>query len=568
MNRSKKLCLVLLALTLCVSLIAIPVCAASVQTQGEIEVALSTDKTEYEKTENIIATLVVKNNGDTPISNVSMKTNLIEGYLLAEDSSDVKSVELVEAGTETALETVMVPEIPQEPPVEEIPETKDSLVGLWVVVAMVSVAGISVLLITDKNAKKSVMMLVCVLMAGVMMFGLVSPAAAAVARQTIEVDTVITVGGEEVTVTAVVTYEYEVPVEPATIKGTIAYADNREKFIENAKVEIISVADPEQVVTVYSDANGAYSAVLPGGAYTVRISAEGFLPFTSLESVEDGQTIYLETYLLVEANPEDNESATIGGQITNSVTGVGIPEVQLTIYEGWNVTSGEPVATAQTDSTGNYTVELPLGNYTICMEREGFVPGHFNVAVPKGGNNSCHGVMTPNADSTMELGDMRIILTWGQYPSDLDSHLWGPTVDGEDMYHIYWRNESYDEDDEIMSFLDVDDISSYGPETTTVYDMTANGMYSFYVHDFTNRSSTSSTAMANSGAKVQVYMGEELIAQYHVPTSGVGSVWHVFDFDAVTGTIVSVNEFFNCSDSGSVGSPSAMLSLELDDKAE
>lgn len=340
------------------------------------------------------------------------------------------------------------------------------------------------------------------------------------------------------------------------IRGTVASAVDRTHYIENAMIQIRENASLELIRTAYSDVRGEYSATVPADTYKVRISADGYIPFESLETVAAGQTIYLETYLLVEGNEDDNLTGNIGGMITNSVTGLGIDGVSLTVRKGWNMLSGDVVATAQTSENGYYSVaDLPLGNYTVSMERHGFVPGHFNVAVTQGTNNNCHGVMTPDNESEVELGDMRIILTWGETPRDLDSHLWGPTSDGEGLYHISYRNMSYYENDINKAYLDVDDTSSYGPETTTIYDMDSNGTYSFYVHDYTNRSASESTEMSNSGAQVKVYMGETLIAQYNIPTSRIGTVWHVFDFNATTGTIASVNTFSNVSDPDEVGYP-------------
>ena len=44
--------------------------------------------------------------------------------------------------------------------------------------------------------------------------------------------------------------------------------------------------------------------------------------------------------------------------------------------------------------------------------------------------------------------------------------------------------------------------------------------YSYYVHDFTNGYSSSSTAMAASGAKVQVYAGNVCYFTFNVPNEG------------------------------------------------
>jgi hypothetical protein len=129
------------------------------------------------------------------------------------------------------------------------------------------------------------------------------------------------------------------------------------------------------------------------------------------------------------------------------------------------------------------------------------------------------------------------------------------------MYHIYYSDMSYYDGNVRHAFLDVDDTSYDGPETTTVYGMTPNGTYSFYVHDYTNRNRTGSTVLANSGAKVEVYIGEDRIAQYFVPTSGIGNVWHVFDFNAIDGTIRSVNAFSTVSNPYRVGNPVATADL-------
>jgi hypothetical protein len=57
--------------------------------------------------------------------------------------------------------------------------------------------------------------------------------------------------------------------------------------------------------------------------------------------------------------------------------------------------------------------------------------------------------------------------------------------------------------------LDLDDIYSFGPETTTVYQQ-LTGIYRFSVHDFSNRGSFSSIALSNSNATVVVYRGSAL----------------------------------------------------------
>lgn len=94
----------------------------------------------------------------------------------------------------------------------------------------------------------------------------------------------------------------------------------------------------------------------------------------------------------------------------------------------------------------------------------------------------------------------------------------------------------------MIANLDLDDTTSYGPETSTVYAVSENGEYSFYVHDFTNRISSSSTALSNSGAQVKLYSGEVLVATFNIPQNRDGTLWHVFDYNVATDEFSVLNE--------------------------
>ena len=55
---------------------------------------------------------------------------------------------------------------------------------------------------------------------------------------------------------------------------------------------------------------------------------------------------------------------------------------------------------------------------------------------------------------------MRIVLTWGAAPADLDSHVEGTSSAGS-LFNINFVNK----DAGIVGNLDVDAVSGYGPET-------------------------------------------------------------------------------------------------------
>ncbi|MBQ9550294.1 MAG: hypothetical protein IJU87_05720 [Lachnospiraceae bacterium] len=73
-----------------------------------------------------------------------------------------------------------------------------------------------------------------------------------------------------------------------------------------------------------------------------------------------------------------------------------------------------------------------------------------------------------------------------------------------------------------------EDVTSYGPENTTLYPSLVSGEYIFYVHDFSNGYSETSTAMAGSGAKVTVFRGGEPVKTYEITPGKSGTVWNVF----------------------------------------
>lgn len=134
----------------------------------------------------------------------------------------------------------------------------------------------------------------------------------------------------------------------------------------------------------------------------------------------------------------------------------------------------------------------------------------------------------------IEPESIRIELTWGENPLDLDSHLVGPSVDGLGRFHVYFGNKTYyspgNSNRQLYAAeLDYDDTNSFGPEVTTIHALTP-GNYYFYVHDYSNGSSSTSKAMARSGATVKIYKGSDNvpISTFSVDSNRSGTYWNVF----------------------------------------
>jgi uncharacterized protein YfaP (DUF2135 family) len=132
----------------------------------------------------------------------------------------------------------------------------------------------------------------------------------------------------------------------------------------------------------------------------------------------------------------------------------------------------------------------------------------------------------------LPANQIRIVLTWGATPSDLDSHFFGPLADGT-RFHMYYPYSSGSSPWPDVVALDLDDVTSFGPETTTLFQQ-FNGVYKFSVHDYTNRNSTTSSQLSNSGAQVRVYKGANLIANFNVPLNQPATLWEVFELEGDT----------------------------------
>ena len=154
------------------------------------------------------------------------------------------------------------------------------------------------------------------------------------------------------------------------------------------------------------------------------------------------------------------------------------------------------------------------------------------VAVDAVAGATVDAVMSP----ILSVGETRIVLTWGATPTDLDSYLTGPLSD-DSTFWVYWLEPSAGTEGVDRVELDVDDVTSYGPETITILNQ-VDGVYQYLVHDFDNWGYDPSTGLANSQAQVNVYQGSELVATFDVPNQG-GTLWTVFQLDG--DTITSIN---------------------------
>jgi 5-hydroxyisourate hydrolase-like protein (transthyretin family) len=280
-------------------------------------------------------------------------------------------------------------------------------------------------------------------------------------------------------------------------------------------------------------ANGEFTLQLPVGEdYVLEASLTDYRTETMTFTVTAPGPIYLEAIRLQLATTD--ETGSISGCISDAATGNPVPEVTVYIRQGLGSNSGLILNTTSTNQDGVYSFEnLVPGGYTIELSAEGYTTAYYTVVVIGGElNANQNGTIT----RVLQEGETRIVLTWGETPRDLDSHLYGPTSDGY-RFEVYYGNKQYYEDDKIAVKLDVDDTSGYGPETTTIYNQ-IDGVYSFLVHNFSNDRS-----LGHSVAQVKVYSGEKLAAVFNVPGNRDGHYWEVFAIEG--NNIHQVNRVFD-----------------------
>ena len=225
--------------------------------------------------------------------------------------------------------------------------------------------------------------------------------------------------------------------------------------------------------------------------------------------------------------------------------------------EVFDTESGDSVGKENTDDSGVVTFTVPKkGNYTVKISKTGYNTESFDVQVMGGSErtdveleltpvtmrlhvtvkNKATGDTIKGArvrvykkgdvngtligeDDTNSSGEIRLVLTWDENPRDIDSHLVGTSSGGRNV-NVMWQNKrSYDENGNVIAELDVDDTTSFGPETTTIHDV--GGSYEYYIHKFAGDGTVGS-----SGAVVKIYVDNALYSTVEVPTDITGD-WQV-----------------------------------------
>ncbi|GHV33223.1 hypothetical protein AGMMS4952_24890 [Spirochaetia bacterium] len=170
------------------------------------------------------------------------------------------------------------------------------------------------------------------------------------------------------------------------------------------------------------------------------------------------------------------------------------------------------------------------GEHSFITQKEGYVMIRDTFTV-------FEGVMFFNKYSIpkiMPANRIKIVLDWGDSPSDLDAHLVK-----DNAYHISYRDSATSADR--TAWLDRDEMNGYGPETITVTEVDNNALYHFFIHNYSNRDAVNNSRLSQSKAVVRVYVNNRLNMRYQIEPGKTGTIWNVFDIRR--GQIQPVNRY-------------------------
>jgi hypothetical protein len=326
-----------------------------------------------------------------------------------------------------------------------------------------------------------------------------------------------------------------------TPQGGIALSGVVQAFsgapINGATVQVFSgnTTTGTPAATATSNASGQWQAnVSSAGRYTAMISAASFPTAYVSINVPTGQTS-------VNVGASVLASQRITGTVNDARTGVPIPNALVRFFLGSNNdTSGYRFPDLLTNASGQFIASLTIGTYVYAV----YAPNRLPLVTGLSVNDTTATQLTATVTDPVPAGQMRIVLNWGRVPSDLDSHLTGDSTatTGRPRYHVFYANRVVRlANGDTVAYLDVDDVTSYGPETITIYRFFP-GTLRYKIHDYSNRSRTGSHDMSDSSAAVvRVYTSAGLIREDRIRTGVAGNQWYVYDINGANQAITFVN---------------------------
>jgi uncharacterized protein YfaP (DUF2135 family) len=194
-------------------------------------------------------------------------------------------------------------------------------------------------------------------------------------------------------------------------------------------------------------------------------------------------------------------------------------------------------SSARTDSAGSFSIPVRRSSSVLLSGSDGNLSRTLTI-------NVLEQDVTIQDCIELSAATATVTLSWGLDPDDLDTHFFGPADELGNEFHVYYSNKEVLINDTNI-YLDVDDVSSFGPEILTIPNFPFAGRYQYVVHKFSG-----SSDILLSPTRVEINLGNQ--TRIFSPNDGnVSRDWHVFDFvvnEAGNIVIEEVNQWISSVD--------------------
>jgi len=271
---------------------------------------------------------------------------------------------------------------------------------------------------------------------------------------------------------------------------------------------------PLALYEVQSDTDGNFRfRDMIEGDYNLTFNKAGYIPVIAQFNV--GENVQ-ENFGLIDLIPNSlqDQNFTFSGVVKHAQDATAVEGVTVVVHEGHNTPTGTIVATLTTDANGAFSTELPAGNYTIEIYKDGFIT-----------TTSTFIALADDIYQELTIAPLltasqaSIVLTWEETPRDLDSHLIK-----QDAYEIYYGHKTESLRSGETASLDTDDTSGYGPETISLDNLDDTATYTYKVYNWSNEE-----PLSTSNAVVSVTFGSDTYT--FRPPNQDGRTWTAFTIE-------------------------------------
>ncbi len=194
--------------------------------------------------------------------------------------------------------------------------------------------------------------------------------------------------------------ELEESKSKGSVSGKVSSIYGSSLPVSFAEISVYT-GDNKPVVRRKTDENGDFSFDIAEGSYKLVMSAPGYVDFTTYVTVQKSRAARVEGILFYRDVSEEN--GIINGKFLDTVTGSGVAKVDYTVREGWNNSSkGLVVASGKSAPAGDFTLDLPVGCYSITYGKNKYITETVNITVEKDTKNKFYVYVKPVGTTSSE----------------------------------------------------------------------------------------------------------------------------------------------------------------------